>query len=72
MLFSGDVVYAEEPIIDTAPTSNVDDYVRTMERLLHVRVEVVHPGHEESFGGDLLSAVCDRYLMRHGRIAETD
>ena len=72
MLFSGDAVYAEEPIVDTAPTSNVDDYVRTMERLLHVRVEVVHPGHDASFGGDLLSTICDRYLMRHGGIAGTD
>jgi glyoxylase-like metal-dependent hydrolase (beta-lactamase superfamily II) len=72
MLFSGDAVYAEEPIIDTAPTSDVGDYVRTMERLLHLRVEVVHPGHDESFGGDLLSTICDRYLMRHGGIAQTD
>ena len=67
MLFSGDAVYAEEPIIDTTPTSNVDDYVRTMERLRHLRVDVVHPGHDESFGGELLLTICDRYLLRRVR-----
>lgn len=71
MLFSGDAVYAEEPIIDTTPTSDVDDYVRTMERLRSLRVEVVHPGHDESFGGELLSTICDRYLLRRATIAET-
>jgi glyoxylase-like metal-dependent hydrolase (beta-lactamase superfamily II) len=72
MLFSGDAVYEEEPIIDTAPTSDVHDYVRTMERLLRLRVDVVHAGHGESFAGRLLATVCDRYLTRRGTIAETE
>jgi glyoxylase-like metal-dependent hydrolase (beta-lactamase superfamily II) len=72
MLFSGDAVYAEEPIIDTTPTSNVRDYVATMERLRPIRVDVVHAGHGESFGGSLLATVCDRYLLRRGSIAETE
>lgn len=70
MLFSGDAVYAEEPIVDTAPTSNVRDYVRTMNRLLGLRVDVVHSGHGDSFEGRLLSEICDRYLVRRGTIAE--
>lgn len=72
MLFSGDAVYAEEPIIDTAPTSDVHDYVRTMDRLLRIRVDVVHSGHGESFGGELLATICDRYLTRHGTIVESE
>jgi glyoxylase-like metal-dependent hydrolase (beta-lactamase superfamily II) len=72
LLFSGDAVYEEEPIIDTAPTSNVHDYLRTMERLLHTHVDVVHAGHGETFRGKLLATICDRYLTRRRAIAETE
>jgi glyoxylase-like metal-dependent hydrolase (beta-lactamase superfamily II) len=72
LLFSGDAVYEEEPIIDTTPTSNVHDYVRTMERLLRMRVDMVHAGHGESFGGKPLATICDRYLSRRGTIAGTE
>ena len=70
-MFAADAVY-DGPLVDDCYHSDVGNYLRTMERLLHVRVEVVHPGHDESFEGDLLSTICDRYLMRHGGIAETD
>lgn len=65
-LFSGDAVYAEEPLIDTAPTSDIPAYLATMRRLLGVPASVVHPGHDYSFGRDVLTRVAQRYLERRG------
>ena len=64
MLFSGDAVYALDPVIDTAPTSDVGRYVETMRRLLELPVDVVHAGHDLSFGRDVLVERCEDYLRR--------
>jgi glyoxylase-like metal-dependent hydrolase (beta-lactamase superfamily II) len=66
VLFSGDAVYAEEPLIDTAPTSDVSSYLETMRRLRRLPAAVVHPGHDYSFDRDTLVRVADRYLERRG------
>ena len=63
-LFSGDAVYAEEPLIDTAPTSDIAAYIETMHRLRTLPATVVHPGHDYSFDRDTLVAVADRYIER--------
>jgi len=63
-LFSGDAVYAEEPLIDTAPTSDIPAYVGTMRRLRELPVTVVHPGHDYSFDRETLVRVADRYIER--------
>lgn len=63
-LFSGDAAYAEEPLIDTAPTSDIASYLETMRRLMTLPVSVVHPGHDYSFDRDTLIAVADRYIER--------
>ncbi len=47
-LFCGDVVYAEDPLIDQAPTSDVQAYLATMRRLRDVPVRIVHAGHDRS------------------------
>ena len=65
-LFSGDAIYAEEPLIDTAPTSDVRAYLATMRRLLDLPVSVVHPGHDYSFDRDVLTRVAERYIERRG------
>jgi glyoxylase-like metal-dependent hydrolase (beta-lactamase superfamily II) len=67
VLFSGDAVYALDPLLDTAPTSDVSEYVVTMKRLRELPVEVVHAGHDQSFGRDVLIERCDAYLARAGR-----
>jgi glyoxylase-like metal-dependent hydrolase (beta-lactamase superfamily II) len=64
MLFSGDAIYAEEPLIDTAPTSDVASYVRTMRRLRELPVSIVHPGHDYSFDRQTLVRVATRYIER--------
>ena len=61
ILFSGDAVY-EGALLDDLPGSDVADYVRTMCRLRELPVEVVHPGHGESFGRETLRGICDAYL----------
>jgi glyoxylase-like metal-dependent hydrolase (beta-lactamase superfamily II) len=66
-LFSGDAVYALDPLLDTAPTSDAGEYVATMERLRMLPVEIVHAGHDQSFGRDVLIERCDAYLARAGQ-----
>jgi glyoxylase-like metal-dependent hydrolase (beta-lactamase superfamily II) len=64
VLFGGDAVYATEPLIDTAPTSDIASYVRTMRRLRELPAEIVHPGHDYSFDRGTLIRRCDSYLSR--------
>lgn len=64
-LFSGDAVY-DGPLLDELPDSDIADYCRTMERLLTLPVEVVHGGHDPSFGRDRLHELARGYLARRG------
>jgi len=66
ILFSGDAAY-DGPLLDELEGSNVDDYVKTMERLRDLPVTAVHGGHEASFDRDRLVEICDAYLTRHAR-----
>jgi glyoxylase-like metal-dependent hydrolase (beta-lactamase superfamily II) len=61
VLFSGDTVY-DGPLIDDAYHSDVDDYVRSMERLRRLPVRVVHGGHFPSFDGTRYRALIDAFL----------
>jgi glyoxylase-like metal-dependent hydrolase (beta-lactamase superfamily II) len=63
ILFSGDAVY-DGPLLDQLPGSDVADYCATMRRLLTLPVEVVHAGHDPSFGRDRLHQLCRAYLDR--------
>lgn len=49
ILFSGDIVY-DGPLIEDCYHSDATDYIRSMERLLDLPVEVVHGGHFPSYG----------------------
>lgn len=60
-LFSGDAVY-DGPLLDGSSDSDVSAYVATMERLRALPVEVVHGGHEASFGRERLVELCDAYI----------
>jgi len=66
MLFAGDAVYALDPLIDTAPTSDIPSYIATMNRLRDIPAEVVHAGHDLSFGRDMLIERCEAYLAGKG------
>jgi glyoxylase-like metal-dependent hydrolase (beta-lactamase superfamily II) len=60
-LFSGDAIY-DGTLLDTIPGSNITDYCRSMERLRRLPVNIVHAGHDPSFGRDRLMALADAYL----------
>lgn len=63
ILFSGDSVYDDAPLLDELPESDVHAYIDTMKRLRDLPVEIVHAGHEKSFGRDRLRALADGYLL---------
>lgn len=63
VLFSGDAVY-DGPLLDELEGCDIEDYVVTMERLERLPVDVVHGGHEPSFGRGRLQALCADYLGR--------
>jgi glyoxylase-like metal-dependent hydrolase (beta-lactamase superfamily II) len=65
-LFCGDVVYAEDPLIDEAPTSDVEDYVATMRRLRELPVRIVHAGHDRSMDRPTMLKRCTAYIERRG------
>jgi glyoxylase-like metal-dependent hydrolase (beta-lactamase superfamily II) len=65
-LFCGDVVYAEDPLIDEAPTSDVGAYVDTMRRLRDLPVRIVHAGHDRSMDRQAMVERCSTYLERRG------
>lgn len=61
VLFSGDAVY-DGPLLDEGIGCDIDQYVATMRRLRELPVDVVHGGHEPSFGRARLVEICDAYL----------
>lgn len=63
MLFSGDTIY-DGPLLDGLPESSVHAYVETMKRLRDLPVEMVHAGHDPSFGRARLIELIDQYLAR--------
>jgi glyoxylase-like metal-dependent hydrolase (beta-lactamase superfamily II) len=63
VLFSGDAVY-DGPLLDEGSDSDVDAYLATMDRLAALPVEVVHGGHEASFGRSRLVELCRGYQER--------
>ena len=62
-LFSGDAIY-DGPLLDELPESDIDAYCDTMRRLMVLPVDVVHAGHDPSFGRDRLIELCRAYLDR--------
>jgi glyoxylase-like metal-dependent hydrolase (beta-lactamase superfamily II) len=61
ILFSGDALY-DGPLLDEIPLADIDDYIATMERLRALPVDVVHGGHDPSFGRERLLELTDAYL----------
>jgi glyoxylase-like metal-dependent hydrolase (beta-lactamase superfamily II) len=64
VLFSGDTVYRDDVLLDSMPNSSIPDYVATMRRLRDLPVNVVHGGHDPSFGRARLVQRCDEYVAR--------
>ena len=62
-LFSGDALY-DGQLLDDLPDSSIPDYIHTMKRLRSLPVDVVHGGHEPSFGRERMIELMDAYLDR--------
>jgi len=62
-LFSGDAIY-DGPLLDEIDGADIPAYVRTMKRLRALPVEIVHAGHDPSFGRARLIELCDAYLAK--------
>ena len=60
-LFSGDAIY-DGALLDEIPGSDIPQYIKTMERLREMPVEIVHAGHDTSFGRERLVELADAYL----------
>lgn len=60
-LFSGDAIY-DGPLLDEFPESNREDYLKTMERLKTLPVQVVHGGHDPSFDRERLLEIAQNYI----------
>ena len=60
-LFSGDAIY-DGPLLDQLDGSNVDDYLKTMERLKRLPVTIVYAGHDPSFDKKRLMELADGYI----------
>lgn len=61
-LFSGDALY-DGTLLDDLPDSNISDYLETMKHLRSMPVNVVHGGHEPSFGRDRMIELTDAYIQ---------
>ncbi len=74
VLFSGDAVYRDGPLLDQMPGSDVGAYAETMRRLRELPVSTVHGGHDPSFGRPRLVAIAEEYVARredHDRLSDT-
>ena len=60
-LFSGDAIY-DGPLLDSLHHSNIQDYIKTMNRLRELPVRTVHAGHDPSFGRDRLIEIANYQL----------
>ncbi|WP_374574725.1 MBL fold metallo-hydrolase [Phenylobacterium sp.] len=63
VLFSGDAIY-DGPLLDEIEGADISAYRRTMERLMELPVQVVHAGHDPSFGRERLIELARAYLDR--------
>ncbi|CAN5706083.1 MBL fold metallo-hydrolase [soil metagenome] len=62
-LFSGDAIY-DGPLLDEIAGADIPAYRNTMQRLLRLPVQVVHGGHDDSFGAERLKVIAQAYLRR--------
>jgi glyoxylase-like metal-dependent hydrolase (beta-lactamase superfamily II) len=62
-LFAGDVIY-DGPLLYSGAGMDVGDYLRSFELLERLPVNVVHAGHEPSFGRARLHAIIAAYRQR--------
>ena len=63
-LFSGDVIY-DGPLLTKGYGMDIDDYLTSMEKLRKLKVNVVHGGHDHSFGQEKFTQIIDHFIKKH-------
>ncbi len=67
ILFAGDVVYDGPLAFDEGNSTEMQQYVASMKRLLDLPVRVVHGGHYPSFGEDRMRSIIREFLTTFDR-----
>jgi glyoxylase-like metal-dependent hydrolase (beta-lactamase superfamily II) len=62
-LFSGDAIY-DGPLLFELPGSSIGAYALSLRRLLTLDVEIVHAGHDPSFGKQRLHEIARAHLAK--------
>ncbi len=62
-LFCGDIVY-DGNLLDDLPGSNIDDYVKSMSKLLSLDPANVYPGHFQPFDKSKMYSIAKNYIDR--------
>ena len=62
ILFSGDAIYNGE-LVDSHPHSDKRIYKKTLNRIRDLDVEIIHAGHEPSFGKAKMQKIIDDYFL---------
>lgn len=60
-LFSGDTIY-DGPLLDEIEGANLEDYARSLKRIEKLPVNMVHGGHDPSFGKERLKTLINHYF----------
>jgi glyoxylase-like metal-dependent hydrolase (beta-lactamase superfamily II) len=66
-LFSGDVIYDGE-LLDELHCSDIPTYMQTYERLQKLPIEIVYPGHYQTFGKKRYLQILGEYLDRRRQL----
>jgi glyoxylase-like metal-dependent hydrolase (beta-lactamase superfamily II) len=69
ILFSGDAIYNGE-LLDTHPHSDKQVYRKTLERLQSLDAEIIHAGHEPSFGKSQMQKIITDYLSGYNAMSD--
>ena len=64
-LFSGDAIY-DGPLLDEGGDGDIPAYLATMRRLEALPAQIIHGGHDPSFGRERLVALARAYLAKRG------
>lgn len=70
-LFSGDLIY-DGDLYDSVYHSDKEQYRESLQRLREFDVDVIHGGHEESFGKQQMLEIIDNYLAGFGTLGDVN
>jgi glyoxylase-like metal-dependent hydrolase (beta-lactamase superfamily II) len=70
-LFSGDLIY-DGDLYDSVYHSDKEQYRESLQRLREFDVDVIHGGHDQSFGKQQMLGIIDNYLAGFGTLGDVN